>query len=82
MECSGIKGLWKYIALDFSFIGSLLKKRQDDQPLPLFLYMKIFTYEAKKHSISGMSFYQNPMVDDITAALHPHAPYKGNYLVK
>ena len=44
--------------------------------------MKIFAFRAKKHPISGMLFYQNPMVDDITAALHPHAPYKGNYLVK
>ena len=57
-------------------------KRRSSQPRLFIRYMKIFAFRAKKHPISGMLFYQNPMVDDITAALHPHAPYKGNYLVK
>ena len=40
----------------------------------LIFYMHIFLNE--KHPISGMLFYQNTLVDDITAALHPRAPYR------
>lgn len=51
------------------FKNNQMQKRRDNQSR-IFTYMKIFIYKSK-----------NIMVYDITAALYPHAPYKGKYLV-